>query len=176
MRTIMLGVILMAALNQEPLDTTVTYALAGQEKKELPVTYKAPKPGALFRMGYEGLPNPIQNLPFWLPPGLRKIGATIYDDGEGFKHDKGKLAYSIRSTGKWKNFDVLSTSYSYQGMQEFDNWTVAADYDKDTGFLLRAAVTTQIGDANPHVTSELTVTNSSDPALKKKVEVAKKLK
>jgi hypothetical protein len=160
----------MAALQQAPVGTTVTYSTdQGSEKKELRATYAAPKADSWFRMGYEGLPSQIRNLPLWLPPDSRTTGTVVYDDGEGFKHDKGRMAYALRSTGTWKKFDTLIVSYAYQGMQRFDNWSLEAHYDRESGFLLWAAVSTRMVDSKPHVTFELTLSSSTDPALKNKL-------
>jgi hypothetical protein len=106
--------------------------------------------------GYDEVPGPIRHLPFWLAPEDRRVGKVIYDDGEGFKHDKGKMAYTLGGKETWKGVETLTVGYAYQGMQEHDNWQLSARYDQETGYLLWAAMSVRMTGA-PHVTFELTL-------------------
>ena len=58
-------------------------------------------------LGFEGLADPVHPLPLWLPPAFRRVGSVVYDDGRGFKHDRGRLAYVLTSTERWKGFDAV---------------------------------------------------------------------
>jgi hypothetical protein len=146
--------------------TDVTYTSSRGCKATL---YKITDPGAGHRMAYEGLHSAIQNLPAWLPPGTRTLGHEVYNDPAGFAHDKGHEVYTLQSNGKWKGFETLGCSYWFQGMRRESNWRMEAEYDAASGFLLRATVTTRgVGDKRV-VISEVTLTNATDPVVKKKL-------
>lgn len=108
--------------------------------------------------GYDEVPGPIRNLPFWLAPEARRAGQVIYDDGQGFKHDKGKMAYTLGAKESWRGYETLTAGYAYQGMQTQDNWQLSARYDAASGFLLTAAMSVRMGSRDPHVTFEITLT------------------
>jgi hypothetical protein len=119
-------------------------------------------------MGFEGLPGQIQPLPLWLPPAFRRLGTVVYDDGEGFKHDVGRLAYVLASTERWKGFDAVVLSCRHQGMQEEDNWSLEARYDAASGFLLSAFIEVRMG-RDPHTTFKLVLATSTDGEMKRKL-------
>jgi hypothetical protein len=118
-------------------------------------------------MGFEGLASQVHPLPLWLPAAQRRIGTVIYDDGRGFMHDRGTLAYVLTSKERWQGFDAVVLSYGYQGMQEQDNWRLEARYDVASGYLLSAFVETRLG-AESQTTFKLVLATSSDAAMKKK--------
>lgn len=132
-----------------------TYTLQrGSEKGALTAVFA--KDGTLASAeGFDLLPGPVSDLPLRLDPALRKIGAVIFDDGQGFKHDKGKLAFTLTSTGVWKTYRTLQMSYGYQGMQEEDHWTLEAGYDAARGHLLTARLLRRLG--TPQVTFEMSI-------------------
>jgi hypothetical protein len=119
-------------------------------------------------MGFDGLPEQVQGLPLWLPHAFRRLGTVVYDDGEGFKHNRGKLAYVLTSAERWKGFDAVVLSYRHQGMQEEDNWSLEARYDAASGFLLSAFIEVRLG-RDPHTTFKLVLATSTDGEMKRKL-------
>jgi hypothetical protein len=169
MNTAALVLACMATLSSPPAENTLTYtASRGSETNPITLTIDGESLLAATGPGFDLLATPIRNLPFWLPPDLRKVGGVVYDDGKGFMHDKGREVYVLKSTEKWKGFDAVGLSYRCQGMRQAQNWMLQAHYDTTTGFLLSAKVSTRLGDQNS-VTCELTLTSSSDPAVLKKL-------
>ena len=137
--------LLMAVVAGTAPRTTLTYvAVRGSETRTHRIAFEGSNPGADYRLAFDGIPAPVRNLPLWLPEELRKPGAVIYDDGEGFKNDKGQDTYILSSRSKWKGFLAVGLYYAYQGMQESDNWTLEAEYDTASGYLLSAAVRTRL--------------------------------
>lgn len=169
MKTAILLMSLIACASLQAADTerqTVTYAVVRHRET---TTLMITDPRAGDRMAYEGLPSSIQNLPVWLPPGSRKLGAEVYNDPAGFKHDKGHEVYTLQSTGTWKGFETLGTSYRFQGMRRESNWSLEAEYDAASGYLLRASVTMRLAGDSRVVVADLRLTDSTDPAVKKKL-------
>ena len=154
-----------AALGSTDEHTLSYAATRGSTTKTITMTVDGEFLTSATGPGFDLLSAPIRNLPFWLPPRLRKVGSVVYDDGKPFKNDKGRVVYVLKSTEKWKGFDAVALTYAHQGMQETDHWTLTARFDTATGFLLSAAVTTRIGESDPTVVSELKLTASSDDAL-----------
>jgi hypothetical protein len=141
-----LAALLLACLAANSPRTQLTYAaVRGSEARTHRIAFEGSNPGPDYRLAFDGIPHPLRNLPLWLPDDLRKPGTVIYDDGEGFKHDQGKETYILSSTSKWKKFTAVGLYYAYQGIQESDNWTLEAQYDKASGYLLSATVRTRIG-------------------------------
>ena len=133
---------------------------AGTSKIQVAFTKKGESLEVSRVTGYDDVPGPLRNLPFWLPPEKRRVGQVIYDDGEGFKHDKGKLAYKLGAKEAWKGFDTLLTSYRYQGMQQHDNWAIAARYDQASGYLLWAEMRVRL--IEDRVQFEMTLSTPKD--------------
>ena len=154
-----LAALLLACVAATPSRTQLTYAaVRGAETRTHRIAFDGSNPGSDYRPGFDGMARPVQNLPLWLPEDLRKPGAVIYDDGEGFKDDKGKETYVLSSLSKWKKFTAVGLYYAYQGMQESDNWTLEAQYDTASGYLLSATVRTRFGRSS-RVLYDLTLTS-----------------
>jgi hypothetical protein len=154
-----LAALLLASLAATSTRTQLTYtAVRGAETRSHRIAFDGSNPGADYRPGFDGSAGPVRNLPLWLPEESRKPGSVIYDDGGSFKHDKGRETYILSSVSKGKKFTVVGLYYAYQGMQESDNWTLEAQYDTVSGYLLSATVRTRLG-RNSDVVYDLTLTS-----------------
>jgi hypothetical protein len=152
-------------------ENTLSYAAArGSTTKTITLTADGEFLTSATGPGFDLLSAPIRNLPFWLPARLRKVGSVVFDDGKPFRNDKGRVVYVLKSTEKWKGFDAVALTYTHQGMQQTDNWSLTARFDSATGFLLTAAVTTRLGENDPTIVSELKLTASTDAALTNKLQ------
>ena len=151
--------LLLAFLAGNAPRTQLTYAaVRGADTRTHRISFEGSNPGSDYRFGFGGSPAPVRNLPLWLPEDSRTPGSVIFDDGEGFKHDKGKETYVLSSRSKWKTFTAVGLYYAYQGMQESDNWTLEAQYDTASGYLLSATVRSRL-DRSSHIVYELTLTS-----------------
>ncbi len=138
--------LLLACLAANSPRTQLTYvSVRGSETRTHRIAFDGSNPGSDYRLAFDGIPHPVRNLPLWLPDDSRKPGTVIYDDGEGFKHDQGRETYILSSTSKLKHFTAVGLYHPYQGMQESDNWTLDAQYDRASGYLLSATVRTRLG-------------------------------
>lgn len=141
-----LAALLLASLGIISPRTTLTYtALRGAEARTQRISFEGSNPGSDYHLAFDGMPPQVRNLPIWLPEESRKPGTVVYDDGEGFKNDKGREIYVLSSLSKWKTLTAVGLHYGYQGMQESDNWTLEAKYDTASGYLLSATVRTRSG-------------------------------
>jgi hypothetical protein len=154
-----LAALLLACLSAISTRTQLTYAaVRGSETRTHRIDFDGSNPGAGFRLSLDGLPRPMLNLPLWLPEEARKPGAVIYDDGEGFKDDKGKETYILSSLSKWRKYNSVGLYHAYQGLRESDNWILEAQYDTVSGYLLSATVRTRFGRSS-RVIGDLTLTS-----------------
>ena len=154
-----LAALLLASLAATSTRTQLTYTAArGAETRSHRIAFDGSNPGADYRLSFDGSPLPVRNLPLWLPEESRKPGSVIYDDGEGFKNDKGKDTYILSSVSRGKKFRSVGLYYAYQGMQESDNWTLEAHYDTVSGYLLSATLLSRLG-RSTHVDYDLTLTS-----------------
>jgi len=149
--------LLLAALGIISPRTTLTYtAVRGAEARTHRMAFEGSNPGSDYHLAFDGMPRQVRNLPLWLPEESRKPGMVVYDDGEGFKDDKGQEIYVLSSLSKWKTYTAVGLHYGYQGMQESDNWTLEAKYDTVSGYLLSATVHSR-SDLNSRVLYDLTL-------------------
>ncbi len=154
-----LALLLLASVAVASPRTQLTYtAVRGAETRTHRIAFEGSNPGADYRLGFDGIASPVRNLPLWLPEGSRKPGAVIYDDGEGFKDDRGKETYILSSLSKGKKFTTVGLYYAYQGMQESDNWILEAQYDTASGYLVSASVRTRYA-RSTQVLYDLTLTS-----------------
>jgi hypothetical protein len=129
------------------------------------------RPGA-FQFQYR--PRPVNLLPLWIPVDVRRVGGTVYDDGEGFKHNVGVMRFTLHAEEAWRGFEVLTLQHRYQGMQQDDNWTLQARYDRASGLLVTATVSTSSGlHDEPRASFEMVLVSSSDPTLAGKLLTAR---
>jgi hypothetical protein len=155
--------LLLAGLAAGGVRSQLTYtAVRGSETRIHRVSFDGSNPGSDYRLPFEGMERPVQNLPLWLPEELRAPGAVIYDDGEGFKHDQGRETYILSSRSKGKNYTAVGLDHVHQGMQENDPWVLEAQYDTASGYLLSATVRTLSG-RSTRVIYELTLTAKQLP-------------
>lgn len=141
-------VLLLAVVAGNSTKTELTYTAArGTEIRTHRLAFDGSNPGAGYRVPFENAPHAVANLPLWLPEELRKPGSVIYDDGEGFKDDRGQETYILSSLAKWNGGVAAGLYHAYQGMQESDNWVLEARYDTTTGYLQTATVSTRFGES-----------------------------
>jgi len=141
-------VLLLAIVAGNSTKTDLTYtAVRGTESRTHRISFDGSNPGAGYRVPFEHAPQGISNLPLWLPEEQRRPGSVIYDDGEGFKNDRGQDTYILSSLMKWNGGVAAGLYHAYQGMQESDNWILEARYDTATGYLQTATVSTRFGDS-----------------------------